>query len=279
MTEPRTMRSLPGDPGDQARRLAVPLPLEPHPPILESPRFTADGLAGLEAFLAEVRPKLNRLLASLNVPVDDADDVLQDSLVALLLAGPGGLSNPEAWLLGTLRNKILLYFRRRQRQRRCFAKLALAAPASEPAPQERQDLFRDLSALAARLPERDVLILSLRLGLGLKPREIAQVLGCQPDSVRKLTRRALERARRQLAQPRDPNGLWRDVRATASLHLAGAAGLALASANTAVGAQIIDPIAVVGPIQASSDRGRDAFETSLHRSRRATPQLPPRHRL
>jgi RNA polymerase sigma factor (sigma-70 family) len=278
MTETRTMRSLPGDPGDQAPSLAVPLPLEPHPPILKSPRCTADGLAGLEAFLAEVRPKLKRLLASLKVPIDDADDVLQDSLVALLLAGPDGLSNPEAWLLGTLRHKILLYFRRRQRQRRCFAKVANAAPASEPAPQERQDLLRDLSALAARLPERDVVILSLRLGLGLKPREVAKILRCQPDSVRKLTRRALERARRQLAQSRDPNGLRRDVRATASLHLPGA-GLALSSANTAVGAQIIDPIAVVSPIQASSDRGRDAFETSLHRSRRATPQLPPRHRL
>jgi DNA-directed RNA polymerase specialized sigma24 family protein len=49
------------------------------------------------------------------------------------------------------------------------------------------------------LGERDRRILWLVLGQGLKPREAAPALGCQPDSVRKLTQRALCRARRGLA--------------------------------------------------------------------------------
>ncbi|MBV8201896.1 MAG: sigma-70 family RNA polymerase sigma factor [Acidobacteria bacterium] len=156
--------------------------------------------AEIHALLAAARPKLCRLLASLDVPVEDSEDLLHDSLVKLLAHWReiDGIVNPEAWLLGTLRLTILQYWRRRKRQRRVLTLLSRAMAASEPPPQERQDAARDVAALTADLSPRDCLILGTCHGLDLKPREAAEVLGCQPDSVRKLSRRVLAKVRRQL---------------------------------------------------------------------------------
>jgi RNA polymerase sigma factor (sigma-70 family) len=164
------------------------------------------GAVEILALLKVVRPKLCRLLASLDVPVEDSEDLLHDSLVALLdhWQEMGEVVNPEAWLLGTLRITILQYWRRRKRQRRLLLLLSRVLAASEPPPQERQDAARDVAALTADLSPRDCLILDTCHGLVLKPREAAEILGCQPDSVRKLSRRALAKVRRQLPAPLAP---------------------------------------------------------------------------
>jgi RNA polymerase sigma factor (sigma-70 family) len=166
-------------------------------------RIAEAGAAEILALLKAARPKLCRLLASLDVPIEDSEDLLHDSLVALLDHWPeiDGVVNPEAWLLGTLRITILQYWRRRKRQRRLLLLLSHALAASEPPPQERQDAARDVAALTADLSPRDCLILGTCHGLVLKPREAAEILGCQPDSVRKLSRRALAKVRRQLPAP------------------------------------------------------------------------------
>jgi RNA polymerase sigma factor (sigma-70 family) len=143
------------------------------------------------------------MLASWHVPLEDAEDVLHDALVPVLRTWEqmDGVANREAWLLGTLRITIFQYWRARTRERRFLDQLSHELAASESAPQERQDSARDLEALTADLPERDFQILWVRYGLCLKPREAAELLGCRPDSVRKLCRRALERVRRRLPQP------------------------------------------------------------------------------
>jgi len=158
----------------------------------------------IRELLEAARPKLRRMLAAWHVPIEDAEDVLHNALVALLRNWEqmDGVANREAWLLGTLRITISQYWRERTRERRFLAQLSLDLAASEAAPQERQDSARDLEALTADLPERDFQILWVRYGLCLKPREAAELLGCRPDSVRKLCRRALERVRRRLPQPR-----------------------------------------------------------------------------
>jgi RNA polymerase sigma factor (sigma-70 family) len=169
------------------------------PPV----RHAAPGAAEIHELLAAARPKLRRMLAYGRVPVEDAEDVLHDALVALLRSWEpvDVIANREAWLLGTLRITIFQYWRRRTRERRFRAELSRELAASEAAPQERQDSARDLEALTADLPERDFQILWVRYGLCLKPREAAELLGCRPDSVRKLCRRALERVRRRLPPP------------------------------------------------------------------------------
>jgi RNA polymerase sigma factor (sigma-70 family) len=172
-------------------------------------RRAAVGAVEIHELLAAARPKLRRMLATFDVPLADAEDVLHDALVALLRSWDqmDGVANREAWLLGTLRITIFQYWRARTRERRFLDQLShelAASEASESAPQERQDSARDLEALTADLPERDFQILWLRYGLCLKPREAAELLGCRPDSVRKLCRRALERVRRRLPQPPQP---------------------------------------------------------------------------
>lgn len=171
---------------------------------MQPPSRTAEpGAAQILDLLKAVRPKLCRLLAAYDVPVEDSEDLLHDSLVALLdhWQENAGVVNPEAWLLGTLRLTILQYWRRRKRHRRLLSLLARALAASEPPPQERQDAARDVAALTADLSPRDCLILGTCHGDLLKPREAAPILGCQPDSVRKLSHRALAKVRRQLPAP------------------------------------------------------------------------------
>lgn len=133
------------------------------------------------------------------MPPQDADDLLQDAVLVVLEKGMDGVANPEAWLLGILRNKILRYRRWQARQRSLLQLLARVFVESEPPPQLRQDAVHDLLALTAHLPPRAVMVLWLRVALGRKPREVARNLRCRPDSVRKLTRRALELAQRSLA--------------------------------------------------------------------------------
>jgi RNA polymerase sigma factor (sigma-70 family) len=152
-------------------------------------------------FLEAVRPKLRRLLISSKVPLEDAEDVTQDALIALVRRGDqiGGLRSREAWLIGTLRKTICLYWRRRQRERRLLTVFSREIGSTEEAPQERQDAARDLEAIIRKLKSRDRQLLWLRYGLELKPRESADALGCDPGSVLRLSQRALSRARRNLA--------------------------------------------------------------------------------
>jgi DNA-directed RNA polymerase specialized sigma24 family protein len=161
-------------------------------------RLAATASSDLEQFLTAARPKLDSMLVSQRVPPQDAGDVLQDALLTFLVKDTKAVANPEAWLLGILRRKILLYWRVKTRQRRLRMLLAQTLSTSEPPSQERQLVIRELVALTAHLPPRTIMVLWLRCGLAHKPREVARILRCRPDSVRKLTRRALERARLHL---------------------------------------------------------------------------------
>jgi RNA polymerase sigma factor (sigma-70 family) len=155
--------------------------------------------AGWELIEA-VRPKLRRLLESSGVRPEDSDDVLQQSFLALVQRWHrmDDVVSREAWMVGTLRRTISLHWRGRCRDRRLRRGLAQRAAASEAPAQERQDAARDVAALTGGLAKRDRQLLWLCFGLELKPREAAARLGCQPDSVRKLARRALGRARRRV---------------------------------------------------------------------------------
>jgi RNA polymerase sigma factor (sigma-70 family) len=157
--------------------------------------------AELHDFVAAARPKLRRLLISWGVAPQDSDDLVQQSLLRLIARWNrmDEVVSRERWLLGTLRRTILKHWCRRLRSRRAEDRWARELAASEPAPQERQDAMRDLATLTGELSLRDRQLLWLRFGLELKPREAAARLGCRPDSVRKLSDRALERARRRVA--------------------------------------------------------------------------------
>lgn len=155
----------------------------------------------LGAFLVEIQPRLRGVLAQFRIPMEDAEDVVQQAMLALVYQWDT-VRDPEAWLVGTVRNKCLVYWR--DRRRRLYETvdsvlLNWLAVNDRPA-QTRFELVQDLSTLIARLPKRCQEILRLRYSLGYKPAEIAEELGYQPSSVSKITSRCMAGLLKQMVR-------------------------------------------------------------------------------
>jgi len=155
----------------------------------------------LEQFLKSVRPRLRTLFAHYQVPLQDTEDIVQQALLALLYQRQG-IRDPEAWLMGTLRNKCLLYWRERRRTLYDAVDAAVLEVMAEPmAPeQEGADVRRDLEMAIERLPARCRVLLSLRYRQGYEPPELAERLGYSPTSISKTTNRCLAALTRELTQ-------------------------------------------------------------------------------
>jgi RNA polymerase sigma factor (sigma-70 family) len=153
----------------------------------------------LEDFLRRVKPKLKALFARYRIPPQDTEDILQQALLALVYRLKG-VRDPEAWLMGTLRNKCLVYWRdRRRRLYESVDATVLEWMAKPEAPQqERSDLWQDLETLLARLPSRCQSMLWLRYRMGYDTPEIARRLGYSPNSVSKVCARCLASLTREL---------------------------------------------------------------------------------
>ncbi len=156
--------------------------------ILESP----DARESFEGLLTRIRPRLMRVFHRYQIPVEDAEDVLQDTLLILLHKWEG-IQDPERWMFGTLRKRCLMYWRSR-RSHFCQAVddaiLDLVTEGQQP-DQERSDLSRDLERALAHLSARCRSLLRLRYGLGYSPTEAADSLGYRRSSIRKVTSRCL----------------------------------------------------------------------------------------
>ncbi|HVT57405.1 MAG TPA: sigma-70 family RNA polymerase sigma factor [Thermoanaerobaculia bacterium] len=152
----------------------------------------------LEQFLAAVRPRMKALFARYRIPPQDTEDIVQQALLALVYQR-GGIRDPEAWLMGTLRNKCLLYWREHRRKLYDAVDAAVLECLAEAPAQEDDDLRRDLANAIERLPERCRALLSLRYRHGFEPPEVAKRLGYSPSSISKTTTRCLAALTRQLA--------------------------------------------------------------------------------
>lgn len=156
----------------------------------------------IEALLLRLQPEMARILKVQAIPPEDAEDLLQESVFALLHKWEG-VRNPEAWLLATLRNRCTLYWRRRRDERFQPVDLlrldALAGPQAPP--QEREELRHDLNVALSHLTEEERNILRLRFEQGWESAEIAAELGFGSEGLRRLTSRSvveLGRAMRQV---------------------------------------------------------------------------------
>ncbi|HVT60487.1 MAG TPA: sigma-70 family RNA polymerase sigma factor [Thermoanaerobaculia bacterium] len=151
---------------------------------------------GLLAVLEESRPALVRLFSKRGVPLADAEDILQETMVVMVERWER-IKEPERYLFGTVRRLISLLIRRRQRAR-CVrlegAELGAAGVVGSPARavESREDARR----LLARLPRRAGRIVEMRYGQELTIWEIGAALGLAPSGVRKIAGRQLERLRR-----------------------------------------------------------------------------------
>ncbi len=149
--------------------------------------------------MRKVQPRLKTLFARYRIPSQDTEDILQQALLALVYQRPS-IRDPEAWLIGTIRNKCLLYWRDQRRKLYEAVDAAVLEVMAEPtAPaQEGADLRRDLEILLERLPHRCRSLLALRYRQGFEPPELAQRLGYSQSSISKITTRCLAALTRQL---------------------------------------------------------------------------------
>jgi RNA polymerase sigma-70 factor (ECF subfamily) len=149
-------------------------------------------------------PRLKGLLWSYRIPVDDAEDLLQDTFYSLVYS-THEINDPEAWLLGTLKRQCLMYWRKRRRSLYAAVDETLLEWLATPIapPQEREQLLADLESLIERLPPKCRKVLRLRFQLGYEPQEVAEKLGYSSTSIGKITQRCLAALSHQmfLAQP------------------------------------------------------------------------------
>lgn len=152
-----------------------------------------------DQFLKRVEPRLKRLLSTYRIPSEDAEDVLQQTLLALLYNWER-VRDPEAWLIGTLKRHCLMYWRTNRRRIYSAVDSTILEWLSEPlAPsQERADLICDLENLLGKLPSRCRSVLQMRFRLGYEPTEVARKLGYRVSSIGKVTTRCLAALSREL---------------------------------------------------------------------------------
>ncbi|HET9210241.1 MAG TPA: sigma-70 family RNA polymerase sigma factor [Thermoanaerobaculia bacterium] len=150
--------------------------------------------------LEAIRPRLKRLLRSYDIPPEDAEDIVQESILEALRKW-GTIRQKDVWLLGTVRFKCSHYWKRRRGERVEAFDLDVLEELSGPrAPdQEQKEISLDLRSLTRGVDERHRAALWLRFGVGLSTDEVARQLGYSAASIRKLTGRCLARLQRWAA--------------------------------------------------------------------------------
>ena len=146
----------------------------------------------LDHLLRRLRPRLKQVLGRYRIPPHDAEDLVQEALISTIQKWDV-IQDPEAWLLVTLRNRCVVYWRKRRNNLYNSVDTAILELLSEPvaAPQERSELLWDLNNLLEELPPRCRKLLRLRYGLGFDSGEVAERMGYHPSSVRKVARRCM----------------------------------------------------------------------------------------
>lgn len=164
--------------------------------VLEDPRTDR---TSLEYLLEKLQPKLRRILSRYQIPPEDADDILQQTFLDYVFK-KDLINNPEGWLLGSVRNRSVIYWRKRRSQLYDAVDSAILELLARPEGPAQHDaaLRHDLSRVLTELPERCQEVLRLRYGMGFGPSEVAERMGYQPSSIRKVTNRCLARLTRQL---------------------------------------------------------------------------------
>jgi RNA polymerase sigma factor (sigma-70 family) len=157
-----------------------------------------------EELIRRIEPKFRVLLWRYDVPREDAEDLIQEALLAYVFKAHH-LHDPESWLMVVLTRQVFLYYRRRRRRPdSAVFEADLIDLLSDPKAldPERVHLVREIRAAVGRLRNQSFRqILELRFFEGLDVQDIATRLGYQPSSVLRLTHRAVEALKRSLSAP------------------------------------------------------------------------------
>ena len=155
------------------------------------------------ALFDQLRSPVIRYLLSLRIPVQDAEEIVQEIFLALFqhLKQNKSRTNLQGWIFKVAHNAALKHrFRARRNSERFSYDTDLAATAEDllPGPEETlaaRQRQQKLLAVVRALPEQDQCCLSLRAE-GLRYREIAEVLGISLGSVAASLEKSLSRLTR-----------------------------------------------------------------------------------
>jgi RNA polymerase sigma factor (sigma-70 family) len=148
----------------------------------------------------QLRQPMSRVLYRYRIPEEHGEDLIQTTLL-LAITKWAEVRDPVAWVLGTLTNRCVLYWRARQLEVARFEPLDdVQSAVTEPA-QETHALLADLDTASRHLPAAQRRLLVLRFQLGLDWCEVAKEMGMAHESTKKRTLRALARLRLLLGAP------------------------------------------------------------------------------
>lgn len=147
-----------------------------------------------ERLVVTQRPKLSRVLRRYQIPPEDAEDLVQETFL-ILWQKFDEVRHPEGWLLVTLRNRCIMYWRARRRSRTVglpadFDQLSQLVHVEPDDVSTRRDLDRAFS----RLPPRLASLLWLRRVVGSTRAQAADVTGYSVKSQKE----AVDQAERRL---------------------------------------------------------------------------------
>jgi RNA polymerase sigma factor (sigma-70 family) len=167
-----------------------------------TPNETPSDLEPIIEMMAQLRPRMRQILSSYRVPYPDTEDLLQDVLLVAFRKWES-IRTLDAWLIGTLRHKCWMYWKRRRYNLLQAVDFETLESLSEPQPpmQEKSDRLLDLESLCGSLCARHREVLWLRFGLGMTTVEVAKRTGYNQSSIRKLTCRTVARLQRQMGRP------------------------------------------------------------------------------
>jgi len=150
--------------------------------------------------MERMRARIGSLLHSFRIPPAEAEDLVQEGLLALVRSWDRVLDK-ERWLYSTLRYLCCGYLRRERYGSRASGVdpevLAALAP-SDPGAQQRLDLQLDLEQLAETLSQRQRQLLRLRYVAGMSHAEAGRCLGYRPTSVHRSVKRSIRLLRQQV---------------------------------------------------------------------------------
>ncbi len=155
----------------------------------------------IERLVLDLDKDIGRVFLRYRVPPQDAEDLLQDCLLALV-AKSAEIVSPAPWLITALKNSCVSYWRRRRRW--IYEELDSAMRDDNKngmSSVEAQDWRCDLRVAISKLPERCQSVLRLRYAMGFETREVASHLGYQESSVRSVTMRCLSALTREITNP------------------------------------------------------------------------------
>jgi RNA polymerase sigma factor (sigma-70 family) len=146
----------------------------------------------------EHRDQLARFLAG-TVGPDDAQDCLQETLIAALRAYPRLRtgSNVRAWLFTIARNKALDEHRARARRPVPVLTVPEAAASGAVEPQAADDV--ELWDAVRELPAKQRAAVVLRYVNDFSHREVAAVLDCSEEAARRSLHEGLSKLRKEMA--------------------------------------------------------------------------------